>query len=750
MALIKFFGKRTAYFAKYESGEALFHFSMGMLEDEPDQSLPRPRNTTTSCTDHEPANARGLLHLLDQVSTRPVEFEIDSDTVVYPKWTSSSTQITLRDIHNEPRQALIGFALPRFFSFVIRLAVVKYTLTALRTSSIPMAVHLHTHLTALAGWSPPATSLKLHLAQFLVSDERFSEHLQQATLTLLLSLTLISLETLPFLRCLVGLLVKALRPTFSGFCIWFVVNGWFSDIVRKPEDQSGGRGSVSGHRNAIDKHMSQHQVDEGHALLRILQGGLRIRRTHSADGLFRLVLMWAVKNDNTDLIDHIISVDQPSSTSNVSLEADSLTSEELDLALQVCVEDGNLQTMEHLLVRWAHTIAGADSRLSALPFAMSIQDLDSLVQLRIMEIMLGHGVDPDSTDENSKASLHYCVDRPHLLQLLLDSNASTEVRDRDGKTPLHHAFNWPPQLISAERLVNSGADLESQTNQGRTPLLCAIYESESADTVSWLIGHGVDFNICGTRNPLQTAAYWGQVQIAALLLDAGADPNFSNAADESAPLSQVMDITQSDVKRAMVELLLARGAEPTLQALGAALRGDRELRCGRDTGITRFLINQARQMGTPFPKATLDEAVYQNYTTHNMYVFKEITDAGVDANVPVKDQLSNGTTGPLHLACRERKVSLEDLMFFIDHGADVRLPDSHGNTPLHGASRSGNIDAVIALVSAGASIEVQNSKGQTALHLACESFSQYSTVEGAAVGKLLPSDGQRSMVITEH
>lgn len=57
-------------------------------------------------------------------------------------------------------------------------------------------------------------------------------------------------------------------------------------------------------------------------------------------------------------------------------------------------------------------------------------------------------------------------------------------------------------LDSADVLIHAGADIEFQDSQGRTPLLCAIYESGSVDAVSWLIERGANVDVCGTRNPL--------------------------------------------------------------------------------------------------------------------------------------------------------------------------------------------------------------------------------------------------------
>lgn len=47
---------------------------------------------------------------------------------------------------------------------------------------------------------------------------------------------------------------------------------------------------------------------------------------------------------------------------------------------------------------------------------------------------------------------------------------------------------------------------------------------------TFIISVESDVDAGGRRSPLRTAAYWGHVEIATILLQAGADPNFSNAA----------------------------------------------------------------------------------------------------------------------------------------------------------------------------------------------------------------------------
>ncbi|HEL3176031.1 TPA: ankyrin repeat domain-containing protein [Stenotrophomonas maltophilia] len=58
------------------------------------------------------------------------------------------------------------------------------------------------------------------------------------------------------------------------------------------------------------------------------------------------------------------------------------------------------------------------------------------------------------------------------------------------------------------------------------------------------------------------------------------------------------------------------------------------------------------------------------------------------------------------------------LLACIGMGADARLPDASGNTPLHHAARFGHVSLVTPLVEAGADVAALNAHGWAPLHLA--------------------------------
>lgn len=110
-----------------------------------------------------------------------------------------------------------------------------------------------------------------------------------------------------------------------------------------------------------------------------------------------------------------------------------------------------------------------------------------------------------------------------------------------------------PALLQAE------AGLEAYDPKGYTPLILASYNAQVSTTVL-LLAHGAnpdtpDLNRGNT--PLMGAAFKGYLEIARLLVDAGAVVDRRNLAGQTALMNAAMF-----GHRAIVDLLLAHGADP--------------------------------------------------------------------------------------------------------------------------------------------------------------------------------------------
>jgi uncharacterized protein len=101
------------------------------------------------------------------------------------------------------------------------------------------------------------------------------------------------------------------------------------------------------------------------------------------------------------------------------------------------------------------------------------------------------GVDIDLEDENGKTALQIAAfeGRPKTLEILLEKGASHSRRTKEGWTALHFV---PFEVVSsdcAEILLQHGADINAQTNYGKTTLDFAV-EMEERQLCEFLREHG--------------------------------------------------------------------------------------------------------------------------------------------------------------------------------------------------------------------------------------------------------------------
>ncbi|KIX01495.1 uncharacterized protein Z518_09221 [Rhinocladiella mackenziei CBS 650.93] len=110
----------------------------------------------------------------------------------------------------------------------------------------------------------------------------------------------------------------------------------------------------------------------------------------------------------------------------------------------------------------------------------------------------------------------------------------------------------------------------------------------------------------------------------------------------------------------------------------------------------------------------LDAALLGAVDVANFSMCQELLAHGAKVTMD-RDKPSKAT--PLHLASRRGEIHLVDLM--LEWGAPVNIKDSRGSSPLHHAARSGRVDIIKALVRGSASLIMENKSGQTALFSAC-------------------------------
>jgi ankyrin repeat protein len=220
-----------------------------------------------------------------------------------------------------------------------------------------------------------------------------------------------------------------------------------------------------------------------------------------------------------------------------------------------------------------------------------------------------------------------------------------------------------------------------------------------------------------SNTPLILALQNNAPAIVKYLIDSGADPNIPVKASDPqnneifmSPL--VMAIQRNDLN--MVKYLTSKGANVNgdwpYTPLNIAILTN-------SPSIVQYLIQKkanVNQTDTKTGCTTLMIALnaFGNLATLNLEIIKQLVENG--ANIHAK---TSQLTTPLHLAAKENAKCLQ---YLLSKGAvsDINAQTDIGNTPLHFATRSGNMPTVQLLVENGAKINLKNKDGKTALDVA--------------------------------
>jgi ankyrin repeat protein len=135
--------------------------------------------------------------------------------------------------------------------------------------------------------------------------------------------------------------------------------------------------------------------------------------------------------------------------------------------------------------------------------------------------------------------LHMAINNGHkdVALYLIKGGAQVNVAGKIGRTPLHlAAYNGMPQV--AKLLVSRGGNVKASSSDGATPLhSAAISIKNNIQLLELLLSKGADVNSGrGTKigTPLILAAKYGDVDVARILVNNGADINAQDASGNSA------------------------------------------------------------------------------------------------------------------------------------------------------------------------------------------------------------------------
>jgi len=164
--------------------------------------------------------------------------------------------------------------------------------------------------------------------------------------------------------------------------------------------------------------------------------------------------------------------------------------------------------------------------------------------------LLDLGADPNARNDAGATALTWAVDDLEMTRLLLERGADPNVRSADGRTPLLLAAGRAGASDVVKALLDRGATLEGQA------VLTPASDAGDAVTLRLLIDRGANTSLL----PADLALRSNCADCVAMLLQSAGRPALTRALESAARYGD----------GAGMRMLLARGAEPTPDALRAA------------------------------------------------------------------------------------------------------------------------------------------------------------------------------------
>ena len=342
----------------------------------------------------------------------------------------------------------------------------------------------------------------------------------------------------------------------------------------------------------------------------------------------------------------------------------------------------------------------------------------------MVDLLLKAGADPNASLPGGETALMTAArtGKVEAINALLSRGADVHAKESGSG---QNALMWAAAEGNAqavEALIKAGADFQLRLNSGFTPLLIAARDGQSG-VVKALLKAGANVNETIQPGPparkatyvydsepspkagtsaLGLAVVNGHFELAATLLDAGADPNATLPGWTALhAISWVRKPGVGDNDPApqgsgsMTSLELAK----KLVEKGANVNARMTKRV--NVGLTRLNTLGA----TPFFLAA---------RTSDAVLMKTLVGLGADPLLPNADNSTPlmavaglGTRSPGEDAGTETEV-LEAVKLALDLGADPNAVDNNGETAMHGAAYK-NLPAVVQFLSDnGAKIEVWN------------------------------------------
>jgi ankyrin repeat protein len=356
--------------------------------------------------------------------------------------------------------------------------------------------------------------------------------------------------------------------------------------------------------------------------------------------------------------------------------------------LWIAARNANTAMVERLLTARADPNIAPPTGQSPLMIAAEQGDAAAV------KALLMHGADPNAREAaHRQTALMWAVSRRHndVVKLLLDAHADVKARTK----------SWTQRMLLCCQLYGGDEETAAMVAMGGfTPLLFAAQYGD-VEGAKLLVAAGADVNDAAAdgASAVVIAAHVGQSNVAAILLDVGADPNAAGAGYTA------LHVAAARGDGVLVKALLEHGANPNAR-----------LQKGTPTKRVRsgHALDQRMIGATPFVLAA---------DSGRLEVMKLLRAKGADPALPLRD----GRTALTVLAGQKTTEGpdLRDtetasvIRLAVQLGTPVnQTTPPNGDTALHVAAKWRRDAVVQALVDSGAALNTRNRAGETPLTVA--------------------------------
>jgi uncharacterized protein len=400
----------------------------------------------------------------------------------------------------------------------------------------------------------------------------------------------------------------------------------------------------------------------------------------------------------------------------------------------------DLETVARLVREGADV--NAVNRYGVTPLSLACTNGNSTM----VALLLKAGANPNGTLPGGETALMTAsrAGNVEVVRLLLQSGAAVDAKEeKRGQTALMWAAA-EGHVAVIEELLKAGADFRMRLSTGYSPLLFAVREGRS-DVVRLLLSKGADVNEtietqqasgprpasgAGVPRPgnsaLHLAVVNGHFELAAMLLDRGADPNAIGVG--YTPL-HILTIVRKPGGGDNDPAPRGSGTMTSLELVKKFAEHGANLNA-RMTRKANLGLTSLNTLGaTPFLLAA---------RSGDAELMRTLASLGADPLIPNADNATPlivaaglGTRSPGEDAGTESEV-LEAVQVALDLGNDINAVDNNGETAMHGAAYK-NLPAVVELLgSKGARIDVWNQKNRYG-------WTPLTIAEGHRFGNFKPS-----------